>query len=93
MIQPGVPNDNPNDNEPIEKNHTLPIGSSKMSSKRKTWQGSDVSLNDLLELKVDDVKTKLSCETSLKNLSGRCENEAFVSCGGCDSGGGGSGGW
>ena len=63
-----------------------------MSSKRKTWQGSDVSLNDLLELKVDDVKTKLSCETSLKNLSGRCENEAFVSCGGCDSGGCDSGG-
>ena len=50
------------------------------------------SLNDLLEVKVDDVKTKLSCETSLKNLSGRCENEAFVSCGGCDSGGGDSGG-
>ena len=29
-------------------------------------------------LKVEDVETKLSCETSLKSESGRCENEAFV---------------
>ena len=29
-------------------------------------------------LKVADVKTKLSCETPSKSESGRCENEAFV---------------
>ena len=45
-------------------------------------------------MNVEDVKMKLSCKTSLnKNERGRCENEAFVSCGGCDSGGGDSGGW
>jgi len=36
-------------------------------------------LYELLELKVEDVKM--------------IENEAFVSCGGCDSVGGDSGGW
>ena len=30
------------------------------------------------EVKVEDVKTKLSCETSAKSESWRCENEAFV---------------
>ena len=49
-------------------------------------------LNELLELKVEDVKTKLSCETSSKTESGTCENEACVSCGGCDSSGGDSAG-
>ena len=35
-------------------------------------------LNELLELKVEDVKTKLWCEIPLKTEPGRCENEAFV---------------
>ena len=30
------------------------------------------------KVKVEDVKTKLSCETSLKSESWRCENKAFV---------------
>ena len=29
-------------------------------------------------VKVEDVKTKLSCETSLKTESGRCEHEVFM---------------
>ena len=30
------------------------------------------------KVKVQDVKTKLSCETCLQSESGRCENEAFA---------------
>ena len=45
------------------------------------------------KLNVEDVKMKLSCETSLKDSSGRCENAALVGCGDCDSGGGDTGGW
>ena len=39
------------------------------------------------DLKVQDVKMKVSCKTSLKIDRGRCENEAFVICGGCNSAG------
>ena len=45
-------------------------------------------------MNMEDVKMKLSCETRRpsKTESGRCENEAFINCGGCDSGGCESGG-
>jgi len=86
LIQPGVPNDDPNHNEAITKNTHNPYWpdagpllaeelffvaahcSSKMSSKQaQDMAGCRFFLNELLELKVGDVKKTFSCETSLKN--------------------------
>ena len=52
----------------------------RLPSKSDSWRcENEAFVRDFRQnLKVQDVETKLACETSLKSESGRCENEAFV---------------
>mgnify|MGYP007105150064 CR=1 FL=1 len=49
-------------------------------SKTESWSGENESIvgDTPQNSKVEDVKTKLSCETSFKKGNSRCENEALV---------------
>ena len=95
LIQPGVPNDNPNDNETItKKTHTpyRPDTGPWLAEKlfclahvaRPRWAASKRKtwqgfLNKFLELKVKMWKRSFPARIPSKTESRRCENEVFVS--------------